>query len=261
MIEYDTLTFEQTAARVRITLNRPAAANGMNDALARELADAAARCDSAETKVVILTGGSGRFFSGGGDLKAMAAAPMGASRYAEQIALDLHRAISKFAHMQAILITAINGVAAGGGFSLALIGDLVVAAESASFVSAYTKAGLSPDGSSSYYLPRLVGIRRAQQLMLTNQTLSASVALRWGLVSEVVADHELSARADELANAIVSLPKASNAAVKKLLLNTFTDSLEGQMALETRLIAACAETDDGREGIEAFLQKRPANFA
>src|ERR1700751_4024977 len=170
MTTYDTLAFTQTGPVTRIALNRPDAANGINDTLARELVDAAARCDVPETKVVLLTG-AGRFFCAGGDLKAMAASPLGPGRFVKRLADDLHRAISTFARMDALLIIAVNGIAAGAGFSLAMIGDLVLAAESASFTMAYTKAGLSPDGSSSYYPPRLIGIRRTKELMLTNRTL------------------------------------------------------------------------------------------
>ena len=142
--------------------------------------------------------GAGRFFCAGGDLKAMAAAP-DAGAFVKGIADDLHRALSTFARMDAVVITAVNGTAAGAGFSLAVTGDLVLAAESAKFTMAYTKAGLSPDGSASYYLPRLIGIRRTQQLMLTNRTLTAAEALDWGLLTEVVPDAELAARTEALA--------------------------------------------------------------
>lgn len=126
---------------------------------------------------------------------------------------------------------------------------------------AYTKAGLSPDGSSSYYLPRLVGVRRAQELMLTNRTLSAEEALQWGLINEVVDGAQLVERADALANQIASGAKQSNAAVKKLLLATYDNAIEDQMALEATLIAENADGPDGREGIDAFLNKRAPNFS
>jgi 2-(1,2-epoxy-1,2-dihydrophenyl)acetyl-CoA isomerase len=257
--EYETITFEQAGAITRITLNRPDAANGMNDTMTRELADAASRCDTDATKVVVLTG-SGRFFCAGGDLKSFAVAPS-RGRFIKGVADDLHRAISTFARMDAVLITSINGVAAGAGFSIAVTGDLVLAAESASFTMAYTKAGLSPDGSSSYYLPRLIGIRKTQELMLTNRTLSAADASLWGLVTEVVPDAELAARTDELASQMVRTSRQSNGAVKTLLLSTFKNSVEEQMELEGRLIAAAAESPDGTEGVDAFMEKRKAEFA
>ncbi|MET0699561.1 MAG: enoyl-CoA hydratase-related protein, partial [Mycobacterium sp.] len=135
------------------------------------------------------------------------------------------------------------------------------AATSASFTMAYTKAGLSPDGSASYYLPRVVGVRRTQELMLTNRTLSAEEALHWGAVTEVVDDTELTARADALATQIASGAKGSHAAVKKLVAATWGNSIEEQMALEAELIGQNADAPDGKEGIDAFLNKRAPNFS
>jgi 2-(1,2-epoxy-1,2-dihydrophenyl)acetyl-CoA isomerase len=257
--EYQTIKFEQSGSIARITLNRPDAANGMNDTMTRELADVARRCDTDATKVVVLTG-SGRFFCAGGDLKSFASAPS-RGRYIKGVADDLHRAISTFARMDAVVITAVNGVAAGAGFSIAVTGDFVLAAESASFTMAYTRAGLCPDGSSSYYLPRLIGIRKTQELMLTNRTLSAPEASQWGLVTDVVADDDLTAKTDQLADQIAATSRQSNGSVKALLLTTFSSGLEEQMELEGRLIAERADSADGREGVDAFLAKRKAEFA
>jgi 2-(1,2-epoxy-1,2-dihydrophenyl)acetyl-CoA isomerase len=257
---FETLEFEQTGPVVTITLNRPEAANGMNDTMTRELAEAAQAADTEAVKVVVLTG-AGRFFCAGGDLKAMAASPLGPGPFVKGIADDLHRAISIFARMDAVLIIAVNGVAAGAGFSLAVSGDLVLTSDKASFTMAYTRAGLSPDGSASYYLPRLIGVRRTQELMLTNRTPSAAEALDWGLVNEVVPADALTRRATELADQIASGAKNSGAAVKKLVLASFGNDLETQMALEATLIAQNADGVDGKEGIDAFLNKRAPKFA
>ena len=259
MTDYETITFEPSGAITRITLNRPDAANGMNDTMTRELADAARRCDTASTKVVVLTG-SGRFFSAGGDLKSFAAAPDRGLQI-KGVANDLHRAISSFSRMDAVLITAVNGAAAGAGFSLAVTGDLVLAAESASFTMAYTKVGLSPDGSSSYFLPRLIGITKTKELMLTNRTLSAQDAEQWGLVTEVVADDQLAARADALAEKMAATCAGSNGGVKALMLSTFSSGLEEQMEFESRMIAERANSADGREGVDAFMAKRKPEFS
>jgi 2-(1,2-epoxy-1,2-dihydrophenyl)acetyl-CoA isomerase len=256
--EYDAITFALDGAIARITLDRPDAANGMNDTMTRELADAAKRCDTAAVKAIVLTG-SGRFFCAGGDLKSFAAAPSRGA-YIKGVADDLHRAISTIARSEAVLITAVNGTAAGAGFSLAITGDLVLAADSATFTMAYTKVGLSPDGSSSYYLPRLVGLRRAQDLMLTNRTLSAAEAAEWGMVTQVVADADLGARADELAAKVAAGARGSHGAVKSLLLTSLKNSLEEQMELEGRFIAERADAADGREGVDAFLGKRRPAF-
>lgn len=258
MTDFETLTLSRSGSIASIVLNRPDAANGMNDTLTRELAVAAAACDTDETKVVTITG-AGRFFSAGGDLKSMAAAPEPGA-FVKGIADDLHRALSTFARMDAVVITSVNGTAAGAGFSLAVTGDLVLAAASAKFTMAYTKAGLSPDGSSSYYLPRLIGLRRTQELMLTNRTLSAAEALDWGLLTEVVPDEELAARTQAVASQMAATSRTSNGAVKRLLLGTYRTGLEEQMELESQCIRDSARSADGQEGIAAFVAKRPPTF-
>ena len=209
---------------------------------------------------MVLTG-AGRFFSAGGDLKAMAASPLGPGPFVTGIAEDLHKAIATFARMDAVLITAVNGVAAGAGFSLAVTGDLVLAATTAKFTMAYTKAGLSPDGSASYYLPRLVGVRRTQELMLTNRTLTADEALAWG------AGHR--GRGPCRSGRAYRCPggpdrfwcKGFARGGQEAGAGNLGNSIEEQMALEGRLIGVNADAPDGREGIDAFLNKRAPKFA
>lgn len=259
MTDFRTIDVQRGGGLVRLTLNRPDAANGINAEMARELAAAAASCDDPAVKVVLVTG-AGRFFSAGGDLKEFAGAPH-RGRHLKGVADDLHRAISTLARCDAVVITAVNGAAAGAGFSLAVLGDLTLAAESASFTMAYTRVGLTPDGSASYVLPRLVGMARAKELMLTNRRLSAKEALQWGLVTEVVADDALASRADELATAMLVTSAGANGAVKALLHDSFGNGLEAQMELEGRVIARRAESADGREGVDAFLAKRAPDFA
>ncbi|MGD2171313.1 MAG: enoyl-CoA hydratase-related protein [Gammaproteobacteria bacterium] len=260
MSDFEHLEFHKQGAIARITLNRPEAANGMNAGLNRELKQAAMACDrDPEIKVVVL-GGHGRFFSAGGDIREMLAHGDQVGPALKALADDLHAAISTFARMQAVLIVAVNGIAAGGGFSLALAGDLVLAAESASFTMAYTKAGLCPDGSSSWMLPRLVGLRRAQELMLTNRRLSAAEAVDIGLITRVVPDAELQDEVDRLAADLAAGARLSNAGVKKLLLAGAGNDLETQMELEAQLLSRCAASPDGREGIRAFVDKREPKF-
>jgi 2-(1,2-epoxy-1,2-dihydrophenyl)acetyl-CoA isomerase len=259
MTEFETLKFAKSGPVISIVLDRPDAANGMNDTLTRELAEVAALCDNDVTKVVTLTG-AGRFFCAGGDLKAVAAASSPGS-YVKGMANDLHRAMSTFARMDAVLITAVNGVAAGAGFPLGVSGDLALAAESASFTMAYTKAGLSPDGGSSYLLPRLIGLRKTQELMITNRVLTAAEAWEWGLVTAVVPDAELPAKLVELAARTASGARNSNASVKKLLLTAYAASFEDQVGHEAQLISECADSADGKEGVAAFLGKRRPEFS
>lgn len=258
MTAFETLKFTRDGSVVTIVLDRPDAANGMNAEMTRDLAAAATLCDTPDTKVVTLTG-AGRFFCAGGDLKAMAAAD-DPGVFVKSMANDLHRAMSTFARMDAILITAVNGVAAGAGFSLGVSGDLVLAAESASFTMAYTKAGLSPDGGASYVLPRLIGLRRTQELMITNRVVKAAEALDWGLVTTVVPDAELPDTLAELAEQIATGARGSNSAVKQLLLSSYANGYEAQLENEARHIATNASSADGREGVAAFVGKRAPAF-
>ena len=258
MPEFETLKFARSGSITSIVLDRPDAANGLNDTMTRELAEAAVLCDDDATKVVTLTG-AGRFFSAGGDLKAMAGAPS-AGAYVKAMADDLHRAMSILARMDAVLITAVNGVAAGAGFPLGVSGDLVLAGESASFTMAYTKVGLSPDGSSSYLLPRLVGLRRTQELMITNRVLSAAEALDWGLVTAVVPDVEVGQRTRRAGHPRRRRRQVVELRGQEAAAQHYGADLEGQLDLEARLIAENADGTDGTEGIAAFLGKRKPDF-
>lgn len=260
MAEYQHLRFERRGAIALITLDRAGEANTLAPALARELAGAAALCDSdSSVRAVVLTG-SGRFFCAGGDVKAMAGFGDAVGARIKSLADDLHRAISTFARMDAPLVVAVNGPAAGAGMSLAAIGDLVVAAEDAHFTMAYTGVGLSPDGSSTWYLPRLIGLRRTQELMLTNRRLSAPEALEWGLVHKLAPASSTLDEAMRWAESLASGAAGSHASIKRLLLASWGNGLETQMELEGRAISACAAGPEGREGIAAFAQKRKPRF-
>jgi 2-(1,2-epoxy-1,2-dihydrophenyl)acetyl-CoA isomerase len=260
MEQFENIIFEKQTSIARIGLNRPDAANGLDSRMASELKQAARLCtDDPEIKVVILSA-SGRFFCAGGDIKEMLSHGDQVADAVKTLADDLHAAISILSRMQAALIVVVNGVAAGAGFSLTLIGDIVLAAESASFTMAYTRAGLCPDGSSSYFLPRLVGLRRAQELMLTNRTLNAQQACELGLVTRVVSDGELTAQSELLAAELAAGARLSTAYVKKLLLASSGNDLETQMELEGQLVSRCADSADGREGIQAFVDKRRPAF-
>jgi len=255
-----TLEFEIVDRVAIIRLNRADAANGINYQLAKELSEVAQQCnDNPEVKAVLLTS-NGRFFSVGGDIKEMASHGDAIGIKIKELADKLHEAISTFFRMKAPVIIAVNGMAAGAGFSLSLIGDIVLASDKASFMMAYTKSGLSPDGSSSYYLRRLIGIRRTQELMLTNKHLSAEQALEWGLITELVEHDTLQQRSMELATMLAQGSLQANFVVKNLLRDSFNNSLETQMEIEGRAISQCAASEDGREGIAAFIAKRNPVF-
>jgi 2-(1,2-epoxy-1,2-dihydrophenyl)acetyl-CoA isomerase len=244
-----------------ITLNRPEAANSLNAEVAMQLDQAALRCDeNVEVRAVLMTG-AGRMFCGGGDLKAFAAqSPRELPAYLKAVTLYFHQAIHRFARMRAPLVVAVNGNAGGGGMSLALAGDIVLAAESARFTMAYTRVGLTPDGSSTYTLPRLVGWRRAAELMLTNRTLTAREAEQMGLITRAVPDVDLRQQADAAVQELAQGATRAFGGVKRLLYSSATASLAEQMELETEWIAEMARTDDAHEGIGAFLGKRAPKF-
>lgn len=255
------LLLERTEGIVEITLNRPESGNALTPDLTDELADVANQCvGDASVRAMIITG-SGRMFCAGGDLAAMADAGDGCHATLLRMTQGLHMAISRFVRMNAPVVMAVNGTAAGGGFGLAISGDLILAGESANFLLAYTNAGLSPDSSSSWFLPRKIGQARASELMLTNSLLTAEQALDWGLINRVVPDAELMDEARELAAKLASGPTLAYGKVKRLLAESFTSGLETQMEHEARGIADSSMSNDGQEGIAAFLEKRKPSFS
>lgn len=260
-MSYETLLFDIRDGVAKITLNRPDAANAMDPVMAKELSDVAIICDESPAVRAVLLAATGKMFCAGGDLSVFAAAGDQVSSVIKQMAGDLHMGISRLSRMNAPVIAAVNGTAAGAGFSLALAADLVIAVDSAKFVMAYTNAGLSPDGSSSYFLPRRVGDRRARELMLTNRVLSAAEAQAWGIVNQAVPEEAFQETVDSLVAQIASGPTRAFGQVKSLLNTSFENSLETQMELETRGIAEMSKSADGKEGIAAFLAKRKPDFS
>ena len=259
-MKLETLDFSISNNIATITLNRPENANALNPIMAKELSNMAIECDENKDIRAVIIEGSGKMFCAGGDLKAFSDAGDSASALIKQMAGDLHIAISRFSRMDAPTIAAINGTAAGAGFSIAISADVVISTKSAKFVMAYTNAGLSPDGSSTYFLPRRIGDRRARELMLTNRVLSSEEALEWGLINKIVEQENLSATTRELAEEFACGPTMAYGKVKNLLNASFDNGLETQMELETRGISDMARSSDGREGIQAFLNKRKPNF-
>lgn len=258
---YETLDWSQDGGVVTIRFNRPEAANALNMAMGKEFMDASIRCDESEdVRAVILTG-AGRMFCAGADIKAWPPAGPELAAEVKELTTYLHAAISRFTRMRAPLICAINGAAAGAGMSLSLIGDLAFAGESAWFTMAYSRIGMTPDGSSTYFLPRIVGLRRARELSLTNRRLTAQEAAAWGLVNYVVPDADLQDEARKMAEQIAAGPTDTIGAMKRLYHAGWNDTLESQMETETREIAAAAKRPQAAEGIAAFLEKREPDFS
>jgi 2-(1,2-epoxy-1,2-dihydrophenyl)acetyl-CoA isomerase len=259
-MRFQSVEFEILDGLARLTLNRPEAANALDLEMAQELLTAATICESDEGIRAVLLSGSGRMFSAGGDLGYFASEEEPLSKRVRELCENLHAAYLKFARMDVPLVAAVNGAAAGAGMSLACVADIALAAESASFCLAYTAAGLTPDGGATYFLPRMIGVRRAAELMLTNRRLSAAEALDWGIVARVVPDDELIAESEKLAYSLVRGPALALGATKKLLFASAVSDLEAQLEAEADVIVAMTDTRDSREGVQAFLEKRKPIF-
>ena len=254
---------ERKGGLVVLTLNRPGSYNAVDGPMMQALLDALVECDEDESVRAVLLTGSGRAFCAGGDLKAMRAedaAGRSVGVFLKRLTVPVHGAIATMARMEKPVIAAVNGVAGGAGFSFALACDLVLAAESAVFTMAYTKAGLAPDGGSSFFLPRVVGPKRAYDLMVNNAVLTAQEARDLGIVNEVYRDASFMAEARSYAERLAAGPTRAFGAAKRLLASSPDASLEGQMEHERRAIAACAGTEDFEEGVAAFVDKRAAAF-
>jgi len=257
---YDNLLYEVKDGVATLTLHRPAAYNALNAALARDLFHAALEADEDRAVRCIVITGSGKAFCSGGDVKDFADNLDRIGILVKELTTYLHGAVSRLARTQKPVIMAVNGIAAGGGMSLALAGDLVVAAESAKFTMAYSKIAASPDGSSSYFLPRLIGLRRALELHYTNRVLSAREAMEWGLVNRVHADAEFGPAVSGLARELAQGPTLAFGRAKLLFHQSTQESLETQMELEAQAIAASGHTEDFKGGVTAFAKKQQPTF-
>jgi len=258
---YEALLYEVKDAVATITLNRPAAYNALDAVLGREFYDAALEADEDRGVRCVVVTGAGNAFCAGGDVKAFHDNIDRVGVFIKQLTTHLHGAVSRLARSPKPVVMAVNGIAAGGGMSLALAGDLVVATESAKFTMAYSKIAASPDGSSTYFLPRMIGLRRALELHYTNRTLSAKEAMEWGLVNRVYPDAEFRSSTDALARELAEGPTLAFGRAKLLFHQSTQESLETQMELEAQAIASSGATEDFANGVAAFAQKKPARFA
>jgi 2-(1,2-epoxy-1,2-dihydrophenyl)acetyl-CoA isomerase len=254
-----TVEVESRGAVAVVTLNRPDAGNALSLQVAMDLLAAALTCArSNSVRAVVLTG-AGENFCFGGDLRAAMSKGTGADAYLRELTTYLHSAISQFARMDAPVIAAVKGSAAGAGLGLVLTSDLAVCGASAKFTSAYTAVGLTPDAGTSFMLPRIVGAKRAMELMLLNRSLSAEEAKSWGIVNDVVGDGEVLARALAIGERLAAGATRAFGSTKRLVAETF-GPLERQMVLESETIVAQAGSAEGHEGIMAFFEKRKPSF-
>ena len=257
----ETVTLERRDGELRITLNRPDALNAWNKQLGVDLL-AAVREAAADdgVRAVVITG-AGRAFSSGADLRAGFDATPEGHPDVETVLHDVyHPIITGLRELPKPVLARVNGPAVGIGCSLALVSDLIVAAESAYFLLAFVNIGLVPDGGSSLLLPERVGLARATEMAMLGERIGARQALEWGLINRVTADDELDAVVDELAARLAAGPTAAYAGIKRQFNAWLFTRMAGQLDLEASIQQQSAASGDFAEGVQAFLEKRPAAF-
>jgi 2-(1,2-epoxy-1,2-dihydrophenyl)acetyl-CoA isomerase len=244
-------------AVLTITLNRPDVLNAFNGEMHRAFAGALREARSPDVRAVVVTG-AGRGFCVGQDLTEFREAP---GDIGERLRGNYHPNILAIRALEKPVIAAVNGAAAGAGLSLACACDLRVAADSATFVPAFINIGLVPDSGGTFFVRRLLGYARAFEWLASGRRLSAAEAHAWGLVSEVVEADALAGRAAELAAELAAMPTRGIGMTKRLLDHAETATLEQQLEREAQLQSAATQSEDFREGVAAFLEKRPPRFA
>jgi len=256
---YETVILEQTGPVARITLNRPDKLNSFSTTMHQELRDAL-RSVERSARVIVLTG-AGRAFCAGQDLGERS---MGSEGRAVDLGVTVETAwnplIRRIVEMPQPIIARVNGVAAGAGANVALAADIVVAARSAKFIQSFSAIGLVPDSGGSWVLPRLVGQARALGLALTGEPLPAETAAEWGLIWKCVEDDALDGEVDLIADKLAALPPLGLAATKKLIRSSWARTLEQELNEQRNEMRRLGYSDDYREGVAAFLEKRTPTF-
>lgn len=260
MPKKETVRLTRAGAVARLCFARPEALNALDldtalafrDSCRAVAADPGIRC--------VLITGEGRSFMVGGDIVSMSADPARAANIASDIITPLHQGLLALRGQDAPVVAALHGAVAGAGLSLALACDLAIAAEGTRLVFAYSGIGTSPDGSCSFFLPRLLGLRRAMEVALLNAPIDAAQAQDLGLVNRVVAEDRLEAEALALAERLAAGPTKAFGQIRRLFEQSFGATLAEQLEAERRAFMACARTDDFTEGCRAFREKREARF-
>jgi 2-(1,2-epoxy-1,2-dihydrophenyl)acetyl-CoA isomerase len=259
MPEYNTLLYSLADGVAEITLNRPAALNAFNDEMASELQEALKTAERDSSVRALLITGAGKGFCTGQDLGAVRERPAGLS-FREHLLKTFNPIVTKLCSIEKPIIAAVNGAAVGAGFGIALACDIRYASEAARFRMAFIGIGLAPDSGTSYFLPRLVGMGRALELAYTNDLIDAAEALRLGLVNKVFAADELLTQSRALAAKLAGGPTKAYGLTKRAMLRAAGITLEEALDYEAHLQDVAGRTEDHREGVAAFLEKRPPQF-
>lgn len=260
MTQGSALLVGRAGSMVTLTLNRPDSGNALNQEMGEALLSEALRCDNDDSVRCVVLTGAGKTFCSGGDIGDFRNAGKSIAEMVSGGASMLHVALSKLARMRKPLIVLVNGPAGGAGFSLALIGDIVIASSSAYFTAGYSAIGMTPDGGLTWMLPKLVGLRRAQEIILTNRRVTAEDAASIGLVTRVVDDDMLAEEGKKITAAMTDAATEALASAKSLLLQSFGNGPETQFELEARAIAHASAGSEAREGFAAFMERRKPVF-
>jgi 2-(1,2-epoxy-1,2-dihydrophenyl)acetyl-CoA isomerase len=255
-----TVLVERRPGIARLTLNRPSVLNALDERMAAEFLEAVRDVANDPGIRAVVLAGSGRGFMAGGDIVSFQKAGRDAPDVIGRLIGTFHHSIEILAGMPKPVVASVHGAVAGAGLSIMLAADLVIAADDTKFSLAYTRLGTSADGGASWSLPRVVGLRKALEIALLNEPLDAAEALRLSLVNKVVPASELATETDRLAEKLAAGPAQAVGAMKRLLRSSFDNDLRAQLALEAESFKSCSGTADFREGVEAFLAKRPARF-
>ena len=254
------MTYEVRDRVAHVRLDRPEAANAVNPAFGADLRAVMTAIEFDDAVRAASFTAEGKVFCGGGDLKLFRAAGADLPRLASEMLVDYHGAMYKMNSIPKPFVAGVRGAAGGAGLSLMSTFDLVVSGESAKFTMAYTRVGLTPDGTSSYFIARHIGLRRMMDLTLTNRVLSAAEAEQWGLVNRVVADDDVDATTAELAQQLADGPAWATGHAKRVVYHGYDASLPAAGEYEGGIITEAMGRHDGQEGIAAFADKRTPEF-
>jgi 2-(1,2-epoxy-1,2-dihydrophenyl)acetyl-CoA isomerase len=244
----------------RIIFNRPHVLNAFNRECAVALLEAFRSVAARPQARVVLLKGNGRAFMAGGDVRTFKVPPAQIGAFFRELLEPFHEAMEILAALRQPVVASLHGAVAGAGLSLAMAADLAIAADDTKFTMGYSKLGISADGSISWSLPRLVGLRRAMEMALLSDVYDAAEALRLGLVNRVVPASQLEAETELLVQRLAAGPTEALGRMKGLLRQSFTNSLKSQLDAESEALTQCAATHDFAAGVDGFLEKRPAVF-
>jgi 2-(1,2-epoxy-1,2-dihydrophenyl)acetyl-CoA isomerase len=256
-MSYSTIEFKLEGGIARLTLNRPDRLNSFTVQMHEEVADALGKLEGA--RVLVLTG-AGRGFCAGQDLNDRAVAPGQSVDLGESVEKRYNPLVRTLTSLPFPVIARVNGVAAGAGANIALACDIVVAAKSAKFIQSFASIGLIPDSGGTWVLPRLIGQARALGLALTAEPLPAEKAAEWGMIWKAVEDEALDAEVDALAEKFASAPTRGLARIKHMIRESWEHSLGEELVLQRDAMRELGGSDDYREGVAAFMEKRKPNF-